>query len=119
MALRFLRTFLSELQSLKVQRKKNKVMIFNLIYLAKAKFTMEDRKDIAIKYIQEKVGEKKVLVLVSGGVDSSVCAALLYKALGKERVFALHVNNGFMRKEVRKMYSTFFLILWIFRRVKK
>lgn len=35
---------------------------------------------------------------MSGGVDSTVCAALLHKALNKEQVIALHINNGFMRK---------------------
>lgn len=35
--------------------------------------------------------------MVSGGVDSTVCAALLHKALGKDRVIAIHVDNGFMR----------------------
>lgn len=43
-------------------------------------------------------GEKKVFLLASGGVDSTVALALLNKALGKERVFALHVDTGFMRK---------------------
>ena len=37
-------------------------------------------------------------MLVSGGVDSSVCAALLHKALKEDQVIALHVDNGFMRK---------------------
>ena len=41
------------------------------------------------------VGNKKVLVLVSGGVDSSVCAALLAKAIGVDRVKALHIDNGY------------------------
>ena len=36
--------------------------------------------------------------LVSGGVDSAVCTALLNAALGPERVFAVHIDNGFMRK---------------------
>jgi len=44
-------------------------------------------------------GEKKVLVLVSGGVDSSVCCALVAKAVGRQRCIALHINNGFMRKQ--------------------
>lgn len=34
---------------------------------------------------------------MSGGVDSSVCAALLHKALGSDRVIAVHIDNGFMR----------------------
>ena len=35
--------------------------------------------------------------MVSGGVDSAVCAALLHKALGAKRVIAIHIDNGFMR----------------------
>ena len=37
-------------------------------------------------------------MLVSGGVDSTVCAALLHKALSEEQVLAVHIDNGFMRK---------------------
>ncbi|KAK3082530.1 hypothetical protein FSP39_003731 [Pinctada imbricata] len=37
-------------------------------------------------------------MLLSGGVDSTVCAALLHKALRKEQVIAVHIDNGFMRK---------------------
>lgn len=37
-------------------------------------------------------------LLVSGGVDSSVCAALLHKALREDQVIAVHIDNGFMRK---------------------
>jgi len=36
--------------------------------------------------------------LISGGVDSSVCCALLYKALGPEKVHGIHIDTGFMRK---------------------
>ncbi|PAV82858.1 hypothetical protein WR25_21133 [Diploscapter pachys] len=39
----------------------------------------------------------KLLVMVSGGVDSTVCAALLHKALGPKKVTAVHIDNGFMR----------------------
>ncbi len=39
-----------------------------------------------------------VQVLLSGGVDSTVCTALLNKALDQEQVIAVHIDNGFMRK---------------------
>ncbi len=60
-------------------------------------FTVGDRQRTAIQEIQRTVGDKKVLVLVSGGVDSSVCAALLSKALQPAQIVALHIDNGFMR----------------------
>lgn len=53
--------------------------------------------DEQIKDIREQVGNKKVLLALSGGVDSSVVAALLIKAIGKQLV-CVHVNHGLMRK---------------------
>ena len=50
-----------------------------------------------IKEIRAQVGDKKVLLALSGGVDSSVVAALLIKAIGKQLV-CVHVNHGLMRK---------------------
>jgi len=50
-----------------------------------------------VKEIRAQVGEKKVLLALSGGVDSSVVAALLIKAIGKQLV-CVHVNHGLMRK---------------------
>jgi GMP synthase (glutamine-hydrolysing) len=50
-----------------------------------------------VKEIRETVGDKKVLLALSGGVDSSVVAALLIKAIGKQLV-CVHVNHGLMRK---------------------
>ena len=47
--------------------------------------------------IREQVGDKKVLLALSGGVDSSVVAALLIKAIGKQLI-CVHVNHGLMRK---------------------
>ncbi len=47
--------------------------------------------------IKKQVGDKKVLLALSGGVDSSVVAALLIKAIGKQLV-CVHVNHGLMRK---------------------
>ena len=51
-----------------------------------------------IKAVREQVGDKKVLLALSGGVDSSVVAALLIKAIGKQLV-CVHVNHGLMRKD--------------------
>ena len=60
--------------------------------------------ELAEKFIEEQVaavraqvGNKKVLLALSGGVDSSVVAALLIKAIGKQLV-CVHVNHGLMRK---------------------
>ena len=50
-----------------------------------------------IKDIRAQVGDKKVLLALSGGVDSSVVAALLIKAIGKQLI-CVHVNHGLMRK---------------------
>ncbi|XP_063243087.1 GMP synthase [glutamine-hydrolyzing] isoform X2 [Bacillus rossius redtenbacheri] len=61
-------------------------------------YTMQSRELECIRHIKEAVGSNKVLLLVSGGVDSSVCAALLHKALREDQVIAVHIDNGFMRK---------------------
>jgi len=62
-------------------------------------YNMQDRMTRAINCINEAVKDGyKVLMLLSGGVDSTVCTALLHKALGAERVIAVHIDNGFMRK---------------------
>ena len=50
-----------------------------------------------VKAVREQVGDKGVLLALSGGVDSSVVAALLIKAIGKQLV-CVHVNHGLMRK---------------------
>ena len=50
-----------------------------------------------VREIRAQVGDKKVLLALSGGVDSSVVAALLIKAIGK-RLVCVHVNHGLMRK---------------------
>ena len=51
-----------------------------------------------VREVREQVGDKKVLLALSGGVDSSVVAALLIKAIGKQLV-CVHVNHGLMRKD--------------------
>lgn len=58
-----------------------------------AKAFIDEQTDI----VKKQVGDKKVLLALSGGVDSSVVAAMLIKAIGKQLV-CVHVNHGFMRK---------------------
>ncbi len=53
--------------------------------------------DDQVKQVRAQVGDKKVLLALSGGVDSSVVAALLIKAIGRQLV-CVHVNHGLMRK---------------------
>ena len=53
--------------------------------------------DEQVKAIRNQVGDKKVLLALSGGVDSSVVAALLIKAIGRQLI-CVHVNHGLMRK---------------------
>ena len=53
--------------------------------------------DEQVALVRQQVGDKKVLLALSGGVDSSVVAALLIKAIGRQLV-CVHVNHGLMRK---------------------
>ena len=74
-------------------------MIRNFLYEvcgAVGDWTMEDYKNIAIRQIREQVGSGKVLLALSGGVDSSVCAALLAEAIGKQ-LTCVFVDHGLMR----------------------
>ncbi len=74
-------------------------MIRNFLYKvcgAAGDWTMEDYKRTAIAQIREKVGNGKVLLALSGGVDSSVCAALLAEAVG-EQLTCVFVDHGLMR----------------------
>ncbi|MGN0621427.1 MAG: glutamine-hydrolyzing GMP synthase [Porcipelethomonas sp.] len=60
-------------------------------------WTMENYAETAIRDIRRKVGDGKVLLALSGGVDSSVLAALLSKAVGRQ-LTCIFVDHGFMRK---------------------
>ena len=60
-------------------------------------FTIKDREAKCIEHIKERVGDQKVLMLLSGGVDSTVCAALMKRALNADQIIAIHIDNGFMR----------------------
>ncbi len=60
-------------------------------------WNIENYIDEQVAIIRDTVGNKKVLLALSGGVDSSVVAALLIKAIG-QNLICVHVNNGLMRK---------------------
>jgi len=64
---------------------------------AEANWNMKNFIADQVDLIRKQVGDKKVLLALSGGVDSSVVAALLIKAIGKQLV-CVHVNHGLMRK---------------------
>ena len=86
-------------------------MIRNFLYeicKARGDWTMADYKNTAIRQIREKVGSGKVLLALSGGVDSSVCAALLAEAIGSQ-LTCVFVYHGLMRlnegDEVEQAFS--------------
>jgi len=64
---------------------------------AEANWNMANFVADQVELIRRQVGNRKVLLALSGGVDSSVVAALLLKAIG-DRLVCVHVNNGLMRK---------------------
>ena len=73
-----------------------KKFVFNTCK-AEANWNMKNFIADQVELIRHQVGDKKVLLALSGGVDSSVVAALLIKAIGKQLV-CVHVNHGLMRK---------------------
>ena len=86
-------------------------MLENFLYEVcgcKKSWTMENVAHEAVKSIREKVGDRKVLLGLSGGVDSSVAAAILSKAVGKN-LTCIFVDHGLLRKnegdEVEKRFS--------------
>ena len=64
---------------------------------AEANWNMKNFIEDQLELIRQQVGDKKVLLALSGGVDSSVVAAMLIKAVGQQLV-CVHVNHGLMRK---------------------
>lgn len=73
----------------------------------KESFVMEKFIENQIKEIKEQVGDKQVLLGLSGGVDSAVCAALISKAIPGQLV-CIYVDHGFMRKnETQEVVETF------------
>ena len=64
---------------------------------AEANWNMKNFVEDQVELVRRQVGDKKVLLALSGGVDSSVLAALLLKAIG-DKLYCVHVNHGLMRK---------------------
>ena len=64
---------------------------------AEANWNMKNFIADQIELVKKQVGNKKVLLALSGGVDSSVVAALLLKAIG-DQLYCVHVNHGLLRK---------------------
>ncbi len=79
----------------------------------KGDWTMSAFRTSAIERIRKQVGDKKVLCAVSGGVDSSVVAALLHEAIG-EQLICIFINNGLLRagepEQVEKLFREHFHI---------
>ena len=74
---------------------------------AEANWNMENFIADQVELIRRQVGERKVLLALSGGVDSSVVAALLLKAIG-DQLTCVHVNHGLLRKgEPEQVVSVF------------
>ncbi len=66
---------------------------------ARQDWTVESNIDEIVKRIRKEAGERKVLALLSGGVDSTVVAALLNKALPSSQTRYIHIDTGLMRKD--------------------
>ncbi len=76
------------------------LFLFNVCHCSKS-WTMRSFCDGAIAQIKDAVGEKKVIMGLSGGVDSSVAATLIHKAIGKN-LFCIFVDNGLLRKNEKE-----------------
>ncbi|MDA8919268.1 glutamine-hydrolyzing GMP synthase, partial [Candidatus Pelagibacter sp.] len=89
---------------------KGKILLRNFVFLIckiKKNWSSKDQKLNLIKEIKEQVGANKVICGLSGGVDSSVVAQLLSKAIGKN-LTCIFVNNGLLRKnEETQVVNTF------------
>ena len=87
-----------------------KKLISNFIFLIckiRRNWTSKDQKIRLIKDVKHQIGNNKVICALSGGVDSSVVAQLLNKAIGK-KLFCIFVNTGLLRKDEEKQVVEMF-----------
>ena len=104
---------------------KGKIIIKNFVYLvckSKKNWSPKQQKQKLIKNIKNQVGNSRVICALSGGVDSSVVAKLLYTAIGK-KLTCIFVNTGLLRKneefQVLKTFKKRFKINLIYVNEKK
>ena len=104
---------------------KGKIIIKNFVYLickSKKNWSPKKQKQKLIKNIKNQVGNSKVICALSGGVDSSVVAKLLYTAIGKQ-LTCIFVNTGLLRKneefQVLQTFKKRFKINLIYVNAKK
>ena len=81
---------------MEVAKEMVKSFVFD-VFKAETNWNMKNFIDDQVELVRRQVGDKKVLLALSGGVDSSVLAALLLKAIG-DKLVCVHVNHGLMRK---------------------
>ncbi len=82
---------------------KGEQILLNFLKICNARrdWDLKNFIDSEVEKIRTQVGDKKVFLMISGGVDSTVAFVLLNKALGPDRVYGLFVDTGFMRENER------------------
>jgi GMP synthase (glutamine-hydrolysing) len=90
-------------------------LLDNFLTICKADrgWTMKKFMNESMDDLKRQVGQRNVLIFLSGGVDSSVAYSLLVNALGPERVLGLYIDNGFMRHgETEQIKTTYTELGW-------
>lgn len=92
-----------------VHSEHGQTLLKNFVGLCDAtEWSIDSYVDHVSEYVKKEVGDRKVFILVSGGVDSTVAFVLLNKVLGTERVQGLYIDTGLMRKNESEEISSAF-----------